>query len=300
MALQQPSPSYELTTLSLGSSWNGTHSSRMHTTSDDFLAPSLGAEGEVGLRIVPSTSSLQLAGFDPEVAALVDATPSFNVRQNLHRRKSSLGSREFEDEARMRAATLECLSAMAVPSPVASSSAAAASSSAPGAPRRSFIDRFRRSASCTRGKRDSVGSGDAASDIDDGGDSDDDAAAGPLDETDDPQPGATVIEGFLVKRGGRLKVWRRRWFRVSETHITYSVGASSAKCKGKIPLRTVTAVEPTTDRNEVKSRKHCFAVHTPRRVYFIDALSTAAREQWVTALLPLMQRRAAACSPRPQ
>jgi len=57
---------------------------------------------------------------------------------------------------------------------------------------------------------------------------------------------AVVREGWLVKQGGRVKTWKKRWVVVSASVLYYYEEKKSAQFKGMVPLEDVIVRTPTT------------------------------------------------------
>lgn len=58
------------------------------------------------------------------------------------------------------------------------------------------------------------------------------------DHVDEP----ASFEGWIEKLGVIHKTWKRRWFRLEGTNLTYSNSPKSSRCEGIIHMKTVTAV----------------------------------------------------------
>ena len=51
-----------------------------------------------------------------------------------------------------------------------------------------------------------------------------------------------AIGAWVEKQGVIHKTWKRRWFRLEDTRLTYSTSPKSSKCEGVIRLKTIAAV----------------------------------------------------------
>eukprot|EP01089_Gocevia_fonbrunei_P023482 TRINITY_DN9947_c0_g1_i1.p1 TRINITY_DN9947_c0_g1~~TRINITY_DN9947_c0_g1_i1.p1 ORF type:complete len:133 (-),score=18.41 TRINITY_DN9947_c0_g1_i1:16-381(-) len=83
-------------------------------------------------------------------------------------------------------------------------------------------------------------------------------------------------EGWLNKQGGKRKTWKKRWFALRSTELSYynKKPAKSARPAGRIQLSSILNVEPVA--NDTKSRKvnaksrFRIQVAGPRQQYLIE------------------------------
>lgn len=100
--------------------------------------------------------------------------------------------------------------------------------------------------------------------------------------------GATC-SGFLVKQGGDVKNWKRRYFAILDSVLYYFKmndppdfdSNKEVKPKGYIHLSNC---EVTSNGSSKAQRPHCFCVFTPDRQYFMCAEDAATMRQWVSAI----------------
>jgi len=98
-----------------------------------------------------------------------------------------------------------------------------------------------------------------------------------------------AARGCLVKQGGRIKSWRRRWFvfdRVTRTLSYYAAtggGESEGRVKGSIAFTDIKDVFVDHERRAVKSPQpgRTFCVVTAARTYYMVAPSCEVRSIWV-------------------
>jgi len=85
--------------------------------------------------------------------------------------------------------------------------------------------------------------------------------------------------GWLVKLGGRVKNWKRRWFTLSEGKLNYfkSRGDMYRKPIGMIDLKQVTQLS----RND---RPLTFEITTPDRTYYLTADNSDEVNDWLRVL----------------
>eukprot|EP01111_Echinosteliopsis_oligospora_P001789 TRINITY_DN1261_c0_g1_i1.p1 TRINITY_DN1261_c0_g1~~TRINITY_DN1261_c0_g1_i1.p1 ORF type:complete len:449 (-),score=98.71 TRINITY_DN1261_c0_g1_i1:135-1481(-) len=86
-------------------------------------------------------------------------------------------------------------------------------------------------------------------------------------------------QGFLVKEGGNIKTWKKRWCVLKGSELLYSKKQNGSEL-GIINLVNVTMVRDS----QRKKKKHCFEVWTPERTYFMCAESDEDRDAWITSL----------------
>eukprot|EP01102_Stenamoeba_stenopodia_P016356 TRINITY_DN5714_c0_g1_i3.p1 TRINITY_DN5714_c0_g1~~TRINITY_DN5714_c0_g1_i3.p1 ORF type:complete len:428 (-),score=99.14 TRINITY_DN5714_c0_g1_i3:98-1381(-) len=89
---------------------------------------------------------------------------------------------------------------------------------------------------------------------------------------------AYCLESQMMKRGGTNSKWQKRAFFLSGQFITYKKGTSVA---GRIPLSSVTNIQAT---DVIKDKPNSFAIITPFRVYYLEALTREDKEKWVKGL----------------
>jgi len=86
-------------------------------------------------------------------------------------------------------------------------------------------------------------------------------------------------QGFLVKEGGNIKTWRKRWCVLKAGSMLYLKKQNGSEL-GIIPLAIVSMVRPS----QYKKKKHCLEIWTPERTYYMCATSDSDRDGWVEAL----------------
>ena len=99
-------------------------------------------------------------------------------------------------------------------------------------------------------------------------------------------PNAPVaLSGWLWKQGSEgLKVWRKRWFVLSEYCLFYYKGPEEEKIMGSVllPSYRISACSPDDKAN----RKYAFKCeHTNMRTYCLAAETPESMSQWVKALM---------------
>ena len=96
---------------------------------------------------------------------------------------------------------------------------------------------------------------------------------------------SVVKEGWLLKRGGKRKNWKKRWFVLSKLLIFYYTDPDRGCNKGTIVLDG-THVEPTTQGVTTAS----FKIITPNRTFLISCEDRTERDSWVNAIQDVLSR----------
>ena len=86
-------------------------------------------------------------------------------------------------------------------------------------------------------------------------------------------------EGWLTKQGLVFKTWKRRWFVLKGSVITYYV-SPSGKIKGTISLK-----DSTVQLDKESKRQPAFKITTPDRIYNIVADTQDDANAWVNAIM---------------
>ncbi|KAG8934759.1 hypothetical protein FRC01_000440 [Tulasnella sp. 417] len=87
-------------------------------------------------------------------------------------------------------------------------------------------------------------------------------------------------DGYLYKKGERRKTWKKRWFVLRQTQLSYYKTNKEYKLLRLLPLSEVHCVTPVT----LKRHDHAFGIVTPARTYYVQADSAAEADSWVRAL----------------
>ncbi|TRY53694.1 hypothetical protein DNTS_004027 [Danionella cerebrum] len=95
--------------------------------------------------------------------------------------------------------------------------------------------------------------------------------------------------GFLTKRGGRVKTWRRRWFVFDLEHqrLAYYTEADEKKLKGVIYFQAIEEVYYDHLRTGASSPRPSltFCVKTYERLFFLVAHSPEAMRIWMDVIV---------------
>ncbi|XP_031646679.1 pleckstrin homology-like domain family B member 3 [Oncorhynchus kisutch] len=95
--------------------------------------------------------------------------------------------------------------------------------------------------------------------------------------------------GFLTKRGGRVKTWRRRWFLFDMDHrrLAYYTDCDERKLKGVIYFQAIEEVYYDHLRTATSSPRPSltFCVKTYERLFFLVAPSAEAMRIWMDVIV---------------
>lgn len=98
-----------------------------------------------------------------------------------------------------------------------------------------------------------------------------------------------VKAGWLTKRGGVVKSWKRRFFLLDgvERSMTYYKSEAREEVTGKIMLEGC-SVSNAEERNK---KKHCFEVGTAGRTYVLVADSPKEMQDWMDAINTVLRQQ---------
>jgi len=85
-------------------------------------------------------------------------------------------------------------------------------------------------------------------------------------------------QGFLVKEGGNIKTWKKRWCVLKGDSFFYCKKQNGTEL-GIVDLANVNQVCLSSRKN----KKHCFEIWTPDRTYFMCASDDKERDSWIDA-----------------
>lgn len=103
------------------------------------------------------------------------------------------------------------------------------------------------------------------------------------------QGAATVLGGWLTKRGHIMKNWKRRWFTLNATTLEYYKGPKQQTACGVIQLDSILAV------TEISSHPDCdkpyqFMIYTALKDFHCYAANEKEMEDWIEALNTVLSR----------
>jgi len=83
-----------------------------------------------------------------------------------------------------------------------------------------------------------------------------------------------VHQGWMMKQGGLVKSWKRRYFVLKTNRVlNYYESDNSSMVKGSIELNKVIGVE--------RKQKKMLDLVTPKRTWSFACVSTKVRDEWV-------------------
>ncbi|KNC51695.1 uncharacterized protein AMSG_07759 [Thecamonas trahens ATCC 50062] len=113
-------------------------------------------------------------------------------------------------------------------------------------------------------------------------------------DEDEDDDGEIVLEGLLVKRGGRRSSWRTRWFTVSRQKLTYSASKEKG-LKGEFLIRDIKTVLrdiPLKVKRELdKTSRVGITVATVDRTYYLASDDERTLDAWYRVLHRLHRDR---------
>lgn len=93
-----------------------------------------------------------------------------------------------------------------------------------------------------------------------------------------------VREGYLIKQGQKIKNWKRRWFTLSSSALTYREEETTA-AKGIIYMADVILARRSC---KYPDKKFLFEVITKKRTYYMMASSQDEMTSWTDALTSIL------------
>lgn len=88
-----------------------------------------------------------------------------------------------------------------------------------------------------------------------------------------------IKEGWMTKQGGSYKSWKKRWFTLVDTTLTYYPDQKAKKEKGKIDLKKATGVD---DAPEEKKKPNAFKIIVPSvRTFYIVCATEQEKKEWM-------------------
>eukprot|EP01103_Thecamoeba_quadrilineata_P008579 TRINITY_DN18314_c0_g1_i1.p1 TRINITY_DN18314_c0_g1~~TRINITY_DN18314_c0_g1_i1.p1 ORF type:complete len:442 (-),score=107.60 TRINITY_DN18314_c0_g1_i1:55-1380(-) len=87
-------------------------------------------------------------------------------------------------------------------------------------------------------------------------------------------------QGYLIKEGGSIKSWKKRWCVVKQGTLHYAKSQNSSEL-GMITLEKAVEIKPAVD---YKKKKNVFQITTPDRTYYMQAESEKERNAWIDLL----------------
>ncbi|KAG8890781.1 hypothetical protein FRB98_004826 [Tulasnella sp. 332] len=89
-----------------------------------------------------------------------------------------------------------------------------------------------------------------------------------------------VKSGYLLKKGERRKTWKKRWFVLRQTQLSYYKSSKEYQTLRVLPISEIHSVSQVT----LKRHDYTFGIVIPSRTYYIQAGSAAEVDSWVRAI----------------
>ncbi|CAN0142974.1 unnamed protein product [Lampetra planeri] len=94
--------------------------------------------------------------------------------------------------------------------------------------------------------------------------------------------------GYMVKQGGRVKSWKKRWFVLERNELKYYNNQADDKPIDTLRLSRCSKVEQDISQN----KGNCFRMVFPERTYYMHTTTPEEREHWMELLqFKLVRRR---------
>ncbi|KAF9088524.1 hypothetical protein BGX23_007288 [Mortierella sp. AD031] len=104
------------------------------------------------------------------------------------------------------------------------------------------------------------------------------AAAGASKDT--LQEGQVIKAGYLMKKGERIKIWKKRWFVLRTSKFAYYKDDKEYELLRILDVRDVHRAAEV----QVKHKSAVFVILTPRRTFTVQAKSVAEMQEWLHAI----------------
>lgn len=102
-----------------------------------------------------------------------------------------------------------------------------------------------------------------------------------LEEVVDHVVNEVIKQGYLVKKGHKMKSLKERWFVLKPTYLSYFVNNTCTERKGVITLNTSSAVESVPSKGRYKFTVKCGET---KIVYELEAKDQKSRLEWIASI----------------
>ena len=109
-----------------------------------------------------------------------------------------------------------------------------------------------------------------------------------------PKKPFSPVEGYLIKLGGKVKNWKRRWVVLENYTITYYKNEDGRGACGQIELEDVRRIEDIStpekrdaverEEKNVVGKDNLFLLFTPTRTWYFVADNERAKKEWVNVI----------------
>ncbi|KAF9297488.1 hypothetical protein BGZ74_009815 [Mortierella antarctica] len=94
------------------------------------------------------------------------------------------------------------------------------------------------------------------------------------------QEGQILKSGYLMKKGERIKIWKKKWFVLRTSKLAYYKDSKEYELLRIIDIRDVHRAAEVT----VKYKSHVFVILTPRRTFTVQAKNDTEMQEWISAI----------------
>ncbi|KAF9930940.1 hypothetical protein FBU30_011049 [Linnemannia zychae] len=94
------------------------------------------------------------------------------------------------------------------------------------------------------------------------------------------QEGQVIKAGYLMKKGERIKIWKKRWFVLRTSKFAYYKDDKEYELLRILDMRDVHRAAEVPQ----KHKSAVFMILTPRRTFTVQAKSTAEMQEWIQAI----------------
>nr|XP_032825092.1 dual adapter for phosphotyrosine and 3-phosphotyrosine and 3-phosphoinositide-like isoform X2 [Petromyzon marinus] len=83
--------------------------------------------------------------------------------------------------------------------------------------------------------------------------------------------------GYMVKQGGRVKSWKKRWFVLERNELKYYNNREDTKPIDTLLISRCSKVQQDISQN----KSNCFSLVFPERTYYMQTTTSEERQQWM-------------------
>ncbi|KAF8988430.1 hypothetical protein BGZ52_010108, partial [Haplosporangium bisporale] len=94
------------------------------------------------------------------------------------------------------------------------------------------------------------------------------------------QEGQILKSGYLMKKGERIKIWKKKWFVLRTSKLAYYKDNKEYELLRIIDIRDVHRAAEVP----VKHKSHVFVILTPRRTFTVQTKNQIEMQEWITAI----------------
>lgn len=102
-----------------------------------------------------------------------------------------------------------------------------------------------------------------------------------LEEVVDHIVNEVVKQGYLVKKGHKMKSMKERWFVLKPTNLTYFTNRTCSEQKGVIAINKSASVESIAAKAKYRFSIKC---GESEKVYELEAKDQKSRQEWIASI----------------